>query len=377
MQGCFFLMSHDDGLPTEAHPIEAEPISGGALVPARTTLPATLEAPIRRSRSWRWLRTVLAFCVLGAAIAGGITWWLHRPEGLPPGIASGNGRLEADEIDIETKFPGRVAKLLVDEGDLVKAGQTVAQMDVQDLESQLGKANATIAMTEKTLDEAKANLEQQKALVLFSRQEFFRARELAGKEFMSKEMLDQRQQQMSAATAAYAADEAKVAEAEHALEAARRDGELIRINIADNTLVAPSEGRIQYKISNVGEVLPAGGKVFTMLDTSYVYMDIYLPTADAGQVRLGADALITLDALPNLALPAKVTFLATEAQFTPKAVETKTERDKLMFRVKVRVDQNLLRAHVEEVRTGLPGVAYIRLDPRTAWPSRLASSIAR
>jgi HlyD family secretion protein len=114
-----------------------------------------------------------------------------------------------------------------------------------------------------------------------------------------------------------------------------------------------------------------------MLDTSYVYMDIYLPTADAGRVRLGAEALITIDAIPNVAIPAKVTFLATEAQFTPKAVETKTERDKLMFRVKVRIDEALLRAHLDSVRTGLPGVAYVRLDPAVPWPQWLPAKIAK
>ncbi len=114
--------------------------------------------------------------------------------------------------------------------------------------------------------------------------------------------------------------------------------ELYKVNIADNTLVSPRDGRIQYRIANVGEVLPAGGKVFTMLDLTYVYMDIYLPTAEAGKARIGDDARIVLDARPDLAIPAKVTFIAADAQFTPKAVETKTERDKLMFRVRVRID---------------------------------------
>ena len=85
-------------------------------------------------------------------------------------------------------------------------------------------------------------------------------------------------------------------------------------------------------------MLAAGGKVFTMLDISYVYMDIYLPTAEAGKVKFGADARIVLDAYPNGAIPAKVSFIATQAQFTPKTVETKSERDKLMFRIRVKID---------------------------------------
>ena len=367
-------MSEDDRVLIESKSVAAEAKSG-ALVSTGAALPDRIV--VARRRGQRWLRSSLLFLVLIAAVAGGTYWWLTRPAPLPPGIVSGNGRIEADEIDIETKFPGRIAKLFVDEGDLVKAGQAVALMDVQDLQAQLGKMNAAVRQAEKALDEAKANVEQQKAQVLLSRQELDRTRELARKDFATKESLDQRQQQMTAASALLVALTARVGEAEHALDAARHDVELLRVNIADNTLVVPVDGRIQYKISNLGEVLPAGGKVFTMLDTSYVYMDIYLPTADAGRVRLGAEALITLDAIPNVGIPAKVTFLATEAQFTPKAVETKTERDKLMFRVKVRIDEALLSAHLDSVRTGLPGVAYVRLDPATPWPQWLPAKIAK
>ena len=117
--------------------------------------------------------------------------------------------------------------------------------------------------------------------------------------------------------------------------------ELYTVQIADNTLVTPRDGRIQYRVANVGEVLPAGGHVFAMLDTGYVYMDIYLPTNEAGEVKYGDEARIVVDAFPKSAIPARVTFIATQAQFTPKTVETQTEREKLMFRVRMRVDFRL------------------------------------
>ncbi len=161
---------------------------------------------------------------------------------------------------------------------------------------------------------------------------------------------------------------------ENRLNAAEQDVELYKVNIADNTLVAPRDGRIEYRIANIGEVLPAGGKVFTMLDIGYVYMDIYLPTMTAGQVKIGTDARIVLDAYPDRPIPAKVTFLASQAQFTPKMVETQTERDKLMFRVRVRIDPERSRAHADAVRTGLPGVAYVKFDAKTDWPERLQGS---
>jgi HlyD family secretion protein len=143
------------------------------------------------------------------------------------------------------------------------------------------------------------------------------------------------------------------------------------VNITDDTLTAPKDGPIQYRLANVGEVLPAGGKVYTMLDVKYVYMDIFLPTDQAGQTKLGDEASLILDALPNLRIRASVTFIASQNEFTPKAVETQSERDKLMFRIRVQIDPKLLEVHENEVRAGLPGLAYIRVDAKTPWPASL------
>ena len=212
---------------------------------------------------------------------------------------------------------------------------------------------------------------QQQAQVLLAKQEFDRATYLVQKGFETKEVLDQRVQQVNGATAALDAANLRVTEFEHALEAATHDVELYNVQIADDTLVAPRDGRIQYRIANLGEVLPAGGHVFAMLDTSYVYMDIYLPTLDAGKVRYGADARVVLDAYPKVSIPAKVIFIATQAQFTPKTVETQTERDKLMFRVRVRIDADWLRGRSDAVSSGLPGVAYVLTNATTKWPTSL------
>jgi HlyD family secretion protein len=313
---------------------------------------------------------LIAAVVIGAAAAG-VYWWQHSQSQLPAGIVWSNGRIEADAIDIDTKFAGRISELLVDEGDMVKAGQVVARMDTRDLEASLKKAEAQVRLAQKAIDEAKANIVQQSSQVLLAKQQMDRATYLVQQGFQTKEVLDQRQQQLDGAEAALRAAQAREIEAQHAFEASTHDVELYKVNIADNTLVVPRDGRIQYRIANIGEVLPAGGKIFTMLDISYVYMDIYLPTQEAGRVKIGADARIVLDAYPNIAIPAKVSFIATQAQFTPKAVETKSERDKLMFRIRVRIDPERLRARGDRVRSGLPGLAYIRIDPAIAWPPQL------
>ena len=345
--------------------------AGTALVRAASTLPVAPKPhpPARRRSRWRtW--TALALVVVGAG-AGGAYWQHARQGGLPPGIASGNGRIEADEIDIDTKFAGRIAEMLADEGDMVKAGQVLARMDTQDLAASLHKSEAQVQASQRSLDEARHNVEQQTTEVTLAQQEFDRTNALVARGFATNELLDQRRQALNGAVAALNAAKDRVGEAERAIDAATHDVELYQVDIADNTLVAPRDGRIQYRIANIGEVLPAGGRVFAMLDIAYVYMDIYLPTADAGKVSIGADARIALDARPDLAIPAKVAFIATQAQFTPKTVETKDERDKLMFRIRVKIDPDRLRARGALVRSGLPGVAYVKQDPAVAWPAPL------
>jgi len=354
---------------------EAQSPAQTALVPAPSTLPepAKPPSPARRRRRWRaW--TLLGLAILAAG-AGGVYWQHMRQGGLPIGIASGNGRIEADQIDIDTKFAGRIAEMLADEGDKVKAGQVLARMDTQDLAAQLKKSEAQVQQAQRSLDEAHSNVDLQKTQLTLAQQEFDRTSALLKNGFATYELLDQRRQALNGAIAALKAANDRVGETERALEAATHDVELYKVNIADNSLIAPRDGRIQYRIANIGEVLPAGGRVFTMLDILYVYMDIYLPTADAGKVKFGADARIVLDARPDLAIPAKVAFIATQAQFTPKMVETKDERDKLMFRIRVKIDPDRLRARGPAVRSGLPGVAYVKQDPTVAWPSALQGNV--
>ena len=350
------------GAPREAGGLPAQKLDRPPEVPA--VLPAP-EPPRRRIR-----RLLLALVVIAAGAGGGYYWWRQSLEQLPAGIAVGNGRIEADEIDISTKFAGRVATLAVIEGDMVKAGQVVAAMDTRDLEASLKRAEAQVLQSQQAIDEARATQAQLQTQVALAQQQFDRTAALLQSGNATQELLDQRRQQLTGSTAALHAATARVAQAEHALEAARQDVAIYNINIRDNTLVAPRDGRIQYRIANVGEVLPSGGKVFTMIDITSVYMDIYLPTLEAGRIKVGTEGRIVLDAYPDIAIPAKVSFIATQSQFTPKAVETRTERDRLMFRVRVRIDPELLRAHADAVRSGLPGVAYVRLDPNAEWPAR-------
>jgi HlyD family secretion protein len=330
---------------------------------------APVAAPPKPTRRWVWPVALVVLLLL--AVGGGAYWWLRPNTALPAGLASGNGRIEADEIDIDTKFAGRIAKLLVDEGDLTKAGQVLAVMDTRDLEAELKQAQAMIAQATDTLGSSRAALVQQKSQVLYAQQEIARTEQLVGKGFATREEQDQRRQTLVSAIAGQRSAENVISQSTAAIAAAVHAAELLQVNITDNSLTAPRDGRIEYRVANTGEVLPVGGKVFTMLDTGYVYMDIYLSTLDAGRVKLGTEARIVLDAYPTHPFPAKVVFVAEQAQFTPKTVETQDERDVLMFRVRARIDQAEVLAHADAVRSGLPGVTTVQTVPGTAWPANL------
>ncbi|CCE08560.1 putative HlyD-family secretion protein [Bradyrhizobium sp. STM 3843] len=341
-------------------------------VPAGTeVLPVPTHVVRRKRRAWPFLLLLVA---LGAAGGGGYLWWQHTHPPLPVGISFGNGRIEADEIDIATKYAGRVSELLADIGDMVTPAQVVARMDTKELQQSLSKAEAQEQQAQHVVDQARASLTQSQTQKTLAEQEMQRTRALLQNGWTTKETADQRQQILDAATAGFAGATAKVSEAERALEAARHDVALYLVQIADNSLVAPKAGRIQYRLANIGEVLAAGGKVFTMLDIGYVYMDIFLPTEQVGKIKVGTEARIVLDAYPDRPIPAQVSFVASQAQFTPKTVETQSERDKLMFRIRVRVDPEPLAAHADAVRSGLPGVAYVRWKPDVTWPASLQVS---
>ena len=316
---------------------------------------------------------VLAVLVLVVGL-GGYNWWQQQAANLPAGLASGNGRLEATEIDVATKNSGRLEEVLIGEGDWVKADEVLARMDTSELEALLREARADLRLREESRKYADAIVEQRESELGYSTREFGRSAQLVADGHITRERLDQDQTRMRIANTALQAANIKVVESIAAIEAANARIERLQAQIDDSELVAPRGGRVLYRLAESGEVLGAGGKVVTLLDLTDVFMTIFLPTADATLVDVGSDARILLDAMPDVAIPARVSFVAARSQFTPREVETRTEREKLMFRVKVKIDPRLLKKYAERVKTGVPGAAYVQLDPDADWPEYLQVS---
>lgn len=306
-----------------------------------------------------------------AAVIAVLTWQHFQQPALPEGIASGNGRLEATEVNITTKFPGRVAEVKVKEGDNVEADQILARMDVRELEAELHQAQAQVTQTQKQRSAATAVITQRKSEVMLAEKNLARSRELYENQNIPIEHLQRSETALQTAQAARAAAEAELALAEATIDAAKARVESVRSRLDDSALKTPINGRILYRLAEPGEVLPGGGKVLTVLDLTDASMTIFLPTLQAGRLRIGDEARIVLDAIPEYTIPAAVSFISPQAQFTPKEVETRTEREKLMFRVKVRIDPELLAKHSAIMKTGVPGVAYVRLGADVVWPEQL------
>jgi HlyD family secretion protein len=183
--------------------------------------------------------------------------------------------------------------------------------------------------------------------------------------------VDIKETSLKTAAATLEGDKARLNTTRKSIDAAKAEVARIQSRIDDMTLKSTVDGRVLYRLAEEGEVLGNGGKVLTLVNLNDIYMEIYLPAQDAVKTRIGAEARIILDVAPDFVGRANVTFVAPEAQFTPKQVETRSERDKLMFRVKITPPPDRVAHIIERIKTGIRGVGYVRLDETKPWPAWL------
>jgi HlyD family secretion protein len=316
------------------------------------------------------LGVVAAGLVLGGT--GWVYWRWNAVDALPAGVVVANGRVEATQIEIAIKTAGRILEILPHEGDLIEIGEIVARLDPAEIEAQLRESVAVAMKARAAVLTAKAAVASRNSERLLADQGLRRTAELASKGYATLEKLDQQKQQVAGGHAAVAAAEAQVAEAAAAANAADAQTDRIKTLLNDATIRSPARGRVQYRLIEPGAVLGAGGRILTLLDLLDVSMTVFLPATDAGRLAIGDAARVVLDASPLSVFPVTISFVAAEAQFTPKTVETKDEREKLMFRVKLQASREMLLSVEDRVKSGLRGVAYLRVDHAVEWPTRLA-----
>ncbi len=320
------------------------------------------------------VRTIMliALACLGLGYFG-YTQYTASQNQLPDDIAFGNGQIEAVQVDVSTRIGGRVSEVLVGEGDLVEPGQVLAQIDTSQLEAQLARARADVASAESTVAAAAATIAQNEARVVFAEQELDRAKTLRDRGTTTQEQLDTRVSEHLVAVANLESAKANHIAQLRRVDAAAAQVAEIQTQIDDAVLKSTVRGRVLYRLAEPGEVISGGGKVLTIVDLSEVYMEFFLPSSQAHMVSIGSEARIKLDIF-DFAAPATVSFVSPQSQFSPRQVEVLDERENLMFRIRASVPEDLVQARINEVKTGIRGVAYVRLGPPTdaPWPAQLA-----
>ncbi|WP_323992916.1 HlyD family efflux transporter periplasmic adaptor subunit [Nguyenibacter sp. L1] len=318
---------------------------------------------------------IVAAVVLVASYFG-YQYWQQMQSALPKGIASGNGRIEAKLVDITAKEALRVQEIRADEGDLVNPGQVLVLLDTSTLQAQLQEAKLNVAATQEKVAVVRAAIIKTQSEINLANIEVRRSSALVAERAGSQRELDVRRTAVQTTTAGLQEDEAQLRTIEQQVKVAEAQVSTIQTRIDDATLKSPVRGRVLYRLVEVGEVLGPGGKALTLVNLNDVYMEIFLPSEQAAKVKIGAEARIVLDVLPNRPVAGYVSFVSPEAQFTPKQVETRSEREKLMFRVKIRVPEQTVESYIDVVKTGVRGVGYVKIDQATAWPASLENAVS-
>ena len=242
------------------------------------------------------------------------------------------------------------------------------------MEAELAKDKAKLAESEQAAAEVKTEITKDESQLKLADVEFQRSKSLHDRKVVSREEYDRYRTRLETAKASLDGTKAKLNTANQSINAAAAEVKRTEATLDDTTLKSPVKGRVLYRLAEPAEVVPLGGKILTLINLSDVYMEMYLPAQEAARVKIGADARIVLDARPEYAAQAKVSYVSPEAQFTPKQVETRSERDKLMFRIKLQVPPELVLPYIERIKTGVRGMGYVRLDDAVAWPAFLERS---
>ena len=362
----------------------------------------------------RWIKRIIITLLLVIMGATALTAWLFwgQQEPLPEGLTQANGRIECDHCTVASKIPGKIVELKAREGDYVKEKQILARLDdaqvlakvdqskaaVETLEAQLNAARTALSMLKKQVplqvETAKAGVTLAKAAQTAAKanmaQAGTEARRFQGllkKNTVSKESTEQKElvwkiakAESSTAQAAVTQAQKRLAEAELSWqqvavkeqEMTALKGQVKQVQAAlaeaqsiqnDLTIRAPADGIVTTRIVNNGEVIAAGSPLFDVVNLDHLYLKVYIPEIEIGKVRLGLPARIYTDAFPDEPFPATVRYIASRAEFTPKEVQTPDERVKLVYAVKLYLDEN----PDHRLTPGLPADAVIRWQEDAPW----------
>jgi HlyD family secretion protein len=327
-----------------------------------------------------------------AVLAGaGVYFYLHGCDGQTEqlhGIYESNGRTELKRIDVAALYGGRVEEYLVREGDTVAKGQVIARLKDTQTKGKVENFRAALAASQSALKasgEQLARIDSEiRALgekVRLAKIELENARKLRRDNLIGQTELERRisafnQYTANLDTAKSSLQEAKwnVQRNSHLVEQYTAQLDMAVDADRDMVIKSPIDGYVEYTLADPGNVVASGGRIAALLDPLDLTLDLFVPSQKAANLRIGDDARIVIDGL-DAVIPATISFIATDAQFTPKFVETAEERAKLMFKVTLRISPDLLRDHKRAFNGGMPALGYVRFDPKASWPAFLSVRI--
>ena len=342
----------------------------------------------------------LACLLLAAALAAG-GWWAWRQQeaaALPAYITTSNGRLELNHIDVATLYPGRVKTVHVDEGDDVQRDAVLVELASDQSAGQLAAARAATEGAADTVQRAEAGIKQARQTVSRAEAEIaayrqqqkvakleldnarqMRRDDLISASEYSKREADYRRAAAAVKAAEAARDEARAAvaqveaqarEAAAGVRRAKATADTAAAADADMTVRSPLAARVEYRLVEPGNVVGAGSRVISLLDPGDISMNLFLPNAAMAPLRTGDEARIVLDGI-NAVFPATISYIASDAQFTPKTVETPNEREKLMYKIKLKIPSDIAKRYNRLLKGGMTGNGYVRTDRSQPWPLAL------
>lgn len=308
--------------------------------------------------------------IIVVTVSAVIVYLFWPKSNLPQGLTKTNGRLEMNLIEAATLYPGRIEETLVQEGDEVKKDDILVKMANTETQAQLHIAEAARQRGKEAANRASAETEAYQQKMNLAALDYQNAVHLRKEQLISVSELKKRKLALSAVKAQVAAAKAAIQEAKAAQQEAQANIDRIHGVEEDFSIKAPLSGRVESRLVEVGDVIAQGTKVVTILDYHQVFMNVYLSTASIANISLDDEARIVLDNI-NAVFPARIKYISSKAQFTPKYVETEAEREKMRYRVKLLLPEKVAIKYQKLLKNGLTGVAYVRIDPKQPWPKKL------
>lgn len=390
LNSCFEILGYVGGVGDDAkqrgrlgmETTTAPNRSGGAEQDKHGASQPVAAAPVAgRANARTWMRVILIVGALLLALAVGL--YLQSRTVSDSGALRVSGNIEITDAEVSFKIPGRVAERLVSEGETVQAKQVVAHLDTGELAQEVALRKAEVRAAEAALAEleagsrpeevaqAEAVLRRTQADVDRARADFKRLKALYERENVSVQDYD-------AAKTAVDVTEAKRREALEQLGLVKKGPRIEKIDraraqlqqakealaltetrLSYATLTSPLTGVVLSHSIEPGEFVAAGTPVVTVGDLEHVWLRAYVDETDLGRVKVGQAAKVTIDTYPNKAYEGRVSFIASQAEFTPKSVQTEKERVKLVYRIKVTIANPQM-----ELKAGMPADARIILLDR-------------